>query len=149
MIPPSHANPDPARSAATDAAVTAEGECRCELLLVAHRRPGRTHKFFRGWRIEAALTDGPNPGPTHFSVPVEPVGLAAPGVHYDLRLTGDRPESATPDSAAFAWALTAHAGGPDRIAAALARAQERLRDEDWRQDPAAPTVFRRAADGGA
>ena len=119
---------------------------RCDLLLVAHRRPGGTHKFFHGWRVEAALAGRQHPGSTLFSVPVEPADFATPGVHYDLFLVGHRPQSAVAGSTSFKWTMTSPATGddPDPVATTLTHAQERLQGEGWRPDPAAPTRFRRS-----
>ena len=114
----------------------------CEVLLVADRSRGATHKFFHTWRFEAVMCSGrPEAGTALVAVPLAPWDLAAAGWRYDLRLEGERPGPAGAGRAAFSWTATADPGTPDPLAAALGRVRTWLEANDWEPDPLHPARY--------
>ena len=114
----------------------------CEVLLVADRTRGATHKFFDAWRFEAVMCSGrPAAGTALVAVPLAPRDLAAAGWRYDLRLEGERPGPAGAGRAAFSWRAKTAPGTPDPLAAALGQVRAWLAANDWEQDPQNPTRF--------
>jgi hypothetical protein len=105
----------------------------CEILLVADRARGGTHRFFDGWRFEVVMRSGhPAPGTTLFTAPLTPEDLAASGRRSELSWVEDLPNG---ERAVFSEKATAVPGTPDPVAAALRRAQGWLAAGEWRQDP--------------
>lgn len=118
---------------------------RCELLLVADRSRGATHRFFGGWRFEVVEFAAPSgPGATLYVAPVAPSDLDGPGRRYDLVLLGEPPGSRWVDRSRFSWKATEDPGTPDPLAAALERAHEWLAAAGWQPDPLGPTHYHKS-----
>ena len=115
-----------------------------EVLLVADRTRGTTHKSFRDWRFEVVAGAGQAaPGMPLFAVPLDLRDLAAAGWRYEFRLEEERPGPAGAGRAAFSWAATTDPGTPDPLAAALGQVRAWLAANDWEQDPQNPTRYHR------
>ena len=115
-----------------------------EVLLVANRTRGATHKSFRDWRFEVVAGAGQAvPGTPLFAVPLDLRDLAAAGWRYEFRLEEERPGPAGAGRAAFSWAATTDPGTPDPLAAALGQVRAWLTANDWEQDPQNPTRYHR------
>ena len=120
-----------------------------ELLLVADRTRGSTHRFFRGWRFAVVAGAGhAAPGTPLFASPIDLRALAAAGRRYELVRLDDRPGFFAPDTAAFSWAAMSPPGPPDPLAAALGRARAWLAAGGWQQDPSTATQYGRPRRGG-
>ena len=127
-------------AAPEDAAAPAWGVC--EILLVADRARGRTHRFFGGWRVEVVQRSGsPARGTVLFTAPLVPEALAAAGWRYELRSLGEYPGPGCRDRSAFSWRATSAPGTPDPLAAAVKQAHDWLIAHEWEQDPLNPTRY--------
>ena len=114
----------------------------CEVLLVAERTRGATHKFFGGWRFEAVMCSGrPEAGTALVSAPLALAEAAAAGWRYDLRLEGERPDPSGGGKPVFSWAATTAPGTPDPLAAALNQVRTWLAANGWEPDPQNPTRY--------
>jgi hypothetical protein len=95
-----------------------------EILLVAERKPGSTHKFFHDWRIEVVAGDGQaTPGGTLLTVPISQQVMVDSGWQYRLVRQVPRAGFETLDTATFSWVALTTATTPDPIATATAEAR--------------------------
>ena len=114
----------------------------CEVLLVADRSRGATHKFFGAWRFEAVMRSGrPEAGTVLVAVPLAPGDLAASGWRYDFRLEEERPGPAGAGRAAFSWKATNASATPDPLAAASDQIRSWLVALGWEEDPLNPARY--------
>jgi hypothetical protein len=114
----------------------------CEILLVADRARGGTHRFFRGWRVEAVVRSGrPDPGSVLVAAPLAFGDVDGVGWGYELRLLDDRPGPPGAAGAAFSWRASDASGTPDPLAAALGRVRAWLAANGWEPDPLNPTRY--------
>ena len=114
----------------------------CEVLLVADRTRGGTHRVYQDWRVEAVMCSGrPGADTALFAVPVALREPAAAGWRYDLRLEGARPDPAAGGRSVFSWRATTAPGTPDPLAAAMGRVGAWLTAHDWEPDPLHPTRY--------
>lgn len=96
----------------------------CEIVLVADRTRGSTHRFFRDWRFEVVTSTGQTAlGTVLFAVPIDATELAASGWRYDMRQLHDRPSDLARGTAVFSWTATSSPSTPNPLATAQGRAQ--------------------------
>lgn len=128
----------------------------CEIVLVAERMRGATHKFFHDWRFEAVMRQGePAPGTVLAAVSITPrrqtvAGPIAP-VSVALQDHAAAPNAETPLRETFAWTAPAHGVAPDLnqpLVLALARLRQQLRDAGWQPSAASATRYHKAAPDG-
>ena len=114
----------------------------CEILLVAHRTRGATHKFFHDRRFEVVMSAGqPVAGTTLFAVQPSPQEIAASGWRYELSMLEERPSPLCPGRTVFSWRATNAPTTPDPLAAALEQTRVWLGAAGWQQDPTHPTHY--------
>ena len=95
-----------------------------EILLVADRKPGSTHKFFHDWRINVvAGPDQAVPGSVLLTIPIGDQALVDSGWQYWLQRQAPRPGFAALDTATFSWVARTEAPTPDVLATATAQAR--------------------------
>jgi hypothetical protein len=100
-----------------------------EILLVADRKPGSTHKFFHNWRIDVvAGMDQAVPGSVLLTIPIGHQALVDSGWQYWLQRQAPRPGFEALDTATFSWMAKAKASTPDLFATATAQARAWLAD---------------------
>jgi hypothetical protein len=118
-----HASP-PTSATTRASALTGCWWEQADILLVADRKPGSTHRFFQGWRMEVvAGPDQAEAGRCLFASPIDPQSLTASGWRYSLVRQPDRPGFETLDTASFGWIVTQSAPTPDPFAVAYEQAQ--------------------------
>lgn len=100
---------------------------RAEILLVADRQQGSTHRFFEDWRMEVVTgPDQADPGRCLFASPIPQGMLANSGWRYTLLRLPDRPGFETLDTAAFSWTVNQSGQTPDPFAGAYKQAHSWL-----------------------
>ena len=106
----------------------------CDVLLVADRSHGATHKVFGAWRFEAVMRSGrPAAGSVLVAVPVVPADLADSGWRYEFRIEPERPGDGGRPT--FSWKATTTPATPDPLAAAQDGVCAWLTAHGWEQDP--------------
>ena len=92
---------------------------QAELLLVADRQQGSTHRFFQDWRIEVVTgPDQAEPGRCLFASFISQRVLTSSGWGYTLVRLPNRPGFETLDTAAFSWTVRQPGHSMDPFAAA-------------------------------
>ncbi|MGH2616372.1 MAG: hypothetical protein ACRDJC_14105 [Thermomicrobiales bacterium] len=117
----------------------------CEIRLVADRvaslHTGSTHKVYRAWRFAVVMQHGhPRLGTTLFTIPVDPVHLAASRSRYALVQLATPGATAAGGPVAFSWSASS-IGTADPFAAALAQVRRRLAAAGWTPDAVVPTHY--------
>ena len=133
-VPPADASarrpvpePPPVAPDATGRSLVGPRWAGAEILLVADRKPGSSHKFFHKWRIEVvAGAEKAVPGLTLFTIPIRRQLLIDSGWQYRLRRQAPRPGFEALATATFAWVTETEGRTPDPIAAAHAQARDWL-----------------------
>jgi hypothetical protein len=129
----------------------------CEIVLVAERGRGATHKFFHDWRFEAVMRHGdPEPGTVVAVSPITPrrretVAAVAAPVSLLEQFHAGAPTPPAPLQATFTWTLPPnHADrDPDQpLVLALTRLRQQLREAGWQAEDEASPLYGKSATAG-
>jgi hypothetical protein len=130
----------------------------CDIILVAERQRGVTHKFFHDWRFEAILTAGePELGTVLARRPIPPnrrqtaAAVLAP-IAVVLQCRAGAPNPQTPGRETFAWTLPTNRAVPDPnqpLVLALTQLRQQLRDAGWQPEGASPSRYHKPAPLGS
>ena len=115
----------------------------CDVVLVAERETGTTHKFFHRWRFEAIMRTGqPAPGAALFTLAIDPTEMSDSGSRYAMahlvERTGDEGGAAM-----FSWSMSA-LGASDPMGRGRAVAHLLLDAAGWVQDASVATRYAKA-----
>jgi hypothetical protein len=128
----------------------------CEIVLVADRQAGVTHKFFHDWRFEAVLRRGePEAGAILATQAIAPdrrsVAAGRAPIAVALQFHADAPPFQAPGRETFAWTPLAADDAPDPqqpLVHALARLRQQLGDAGWQAADAAAVCYHKSAPVG-
>ena len=107
----------------------------CEVLLVADRTHGSTHRFFGDRRFEVVMTSGePAAGTVLFTVQPSPREMAASGWRYELFMLEEGRGLVGRDIGVFSWKAVNAPSSPDPLAVALEQVRDWLGAGGWHRD---------------